>query len=160
MIYIPAASVHVLFSSSICLVLPLLLLFLVPANVESHHTPSQILHAVLARELVLGPREEFPDLSRKRIILLHSVDTAIGVGQAILEKREKGAAAQALPGKGICGGHIGLVLLEAGRSVTRVWDAVRVAAALSGSVVNSSARPCTWPSWKTKVVLCYYWVHC
>lgn len=159
--YIPVTGFRVPLSSGICLVLSLLLLLLllVPAHAESHHAPGQIFHAMLAGKLLLGPRKELPDLCCKWIVLLHPVDAAIGIGEAILKEGEESSTAQTLSGEGIGAGHVGLVLLEAGRGVARVWVMARLAAALSGSVVSGSGRPCTWSSWKTKVVLCYCWVH-
>lgn len=114
---------------------------------------------MLARKLLLGLRKKLPDLSRQRVILLHLIDTAVGVGRAIVKEWERWGYAQALPGKGIGGGHVSLVLFEAGRDVTRIWDMARLAAALSGSVVSGGGGPCTWPSGKAKVVLCYCWIH-
>jgi hypothetical protein len=108
---------------------------------------------MLARKLLLGLRKKLPDLGRQRVVLLHLVDTAVGVGETILKKWERWSAAQALPSEGIGGGHVGLVLFEAGRDVTRNWDMARLAAALSGSVVSGGGGPYTWPSRKAKVVL-------
>jgi hypothetical protein len=91
--YIPVTSLHVSFPTGVCFVLPLLLFLLVLAHTESHHAPGEILHALLARKLLLGPRKKLPDLSRQGIIVLHLVDTAVGVGETILKEREKGGTA-------------------------------------------------------------------
>lgn len=67
-----------------------LLLLLALAQVEGHHPPGQVLHALLVRELLLGLAEELPDLGGQGILALHLLDAARGPGAGLEGREQRG----------------------------------------------------------------------
>lgn len=89
---------HVLQDSQECF-LPSLLLPFLALEIHGHHSPCQILHALLVGQLRLCPGIEFPNLSGQRIFPLHLI-RVVATGCAACPFRKDGISEDTIIGVG------------------------------------------------------------